>query len=378
MTNRERAVFWLFLGVFVVVALYSVKAILLPFVVAMVVAYFLDPAVDRLEDMGIVRWLGTTVMIVVFFAIMITLSFALVPVLYDQFFALIQKIPTYTKAFQEQVLPSLARTLNGLDASAVEQIKQNASNVSIQIIQFIGGVLANVWDSGIAVLNLLSLLFITPIVLFYLLRDWDLMVAKVNGWLPKQHADVIRQQFARINNTLSGYLRGQIHVCILLGIFYAVGLMLVGLEFGLVIGLMTGVLSFIPYVGLLFGMVLGLAVAFFQFGGMEGITQIGLVAAIFAIGQLIEGNFVTPKLVGGKVGLHPVWVMFALLAGGALMGFVGVLIAVPVAAVIGVLIRFSLEQYLASTLYTGGSSKAKTPKKRKAAKATSTKAKAKA
>ena len=200
-------------------------------------------------------------------------------------------------------------------------------------------------------LNLLSLLFITPIVTFYVLRDWDIMMEKISSWLPQKHRSVILEQFRLIDITLAGYIRGQTNVCLLLGTFYAIGLMLVGLDFGFVIGFMTGILSFIPYVGLLVGMSVGLCVAFVQFGGLEGIGSIGIVAAIFVVGQVIEGNFVSPKLVGDKVGLHPLWIMFGMLAGAALFGFVGVLISVPMTAVIGVLMRFMLSKYLNSSLY---------------------------
>src|SRR5690606_34210818 len=199
--------------------------------------------------------------------------------------------------------------------------------------------------------NLLALLFITPIVAFFLLRDWDDIVGRLDKWLPRPWAGVIREQAALIDETLAGFVRGQALVCLFLGTFYAVVLTVVGLDFGITIGLITGILSFIPYVGTTFGFVTSIAVAFAQFSEWLPIL---LVAGLFIAGQAIEGNFLTPKLVGDRVGLHPVWVIFALLAAGSLFGFVGVLLAIPVAAVIGVLARFVLGRYLTSRYYRGG------------------------
>ena len=203
-------------------------------------------------------------------------------------------------------------------------------------------------SSGVAFINIISLILITPIVAFYLLRDWDKVVAHIDALLPRKRAETIRQQLVIIDNTLAGFVRGQLNVCILLGIYYAIFLTILGLNFGFVIGLATGFLVIFPYVGLLVGMAAGITVAFFQFGEM---SQVLMVLGVFISGQVIEGNFVTPKLVGDKVGLHPVWIIFAMLAGGALFGFVGVLLAVPMAAVIGVLIRFGLGEYQKSSYF---------------------------
>jgi len=199
-----------------------------------------------------------------------------------------------------------------------------------------------------AVFNLVSLVVITPVVAFYLLRDWDRIVAKIDGWLPRAHAETIREQVGLVDETLAGFVRGQSTVCMLLAVFYAVGLSVLGLPFGAVVGLATGLLSFIPYVGMLSGFAVGLGLAIANFSDP---VDIGLVVAVFLVGQVVEGNFLTPKLVGDRVNLHAVWIIFALLAGGALFGFVGILLAVPVAAVIGVLVRFALGRYLQSQLY---------------------------
>jgi predicted PurR-regulated permease PerM len=201
-------------------------------------------------------------------------------------------------------------------------------------------------------LNIVSLLVITPVVSFYLLRDWNKLVDTVDSWLPRDHRDTIRGLLQDINHSIAGFLRGQMSVCALLGLFYGLGLAVLGLEGGLVVGLVAGLISFIPYVGSITGFIASIILAAVQFGPTAWL-MLGLTAGLFALGQFIEGNFLTPKLVGSRVGLHPVWVIFALLAGGSLFGFVGVMVAVPMAAAIGVLIRFALAQYLASALFKG-------------------------
>ena len=211
-----------------------------------------------------------------------------------------------------------------------------------------------IWESGLALLNLLSLVFITPIVAFYLLRDWDRIIERVKNWLPRAYADDILEQARQIDETLAGFVRGQGLVCLILAVYYSVILSVVGLEFGLIVGIGAGLISFVPFVGAISGFVAGLGLAVFQF---DSWAWVGVVAAIFVVGQVLEGNVLTPKLVGERVGLHPVWVIFGALAGGALFGFVGVLIAVPVTAVVGVLMRYALGQYLDSRLYHGPSTK---------------------
>jgi predicted PurR-regulated permease PerM len=196
----------------------------------------------------------------------------------------------------------------------------------------------------------LSLIIITPIVAFYLLRDWDAITAKVDSWLPRQNAPTIREQFLAIDGTIAGFVRGQSTVCLVLAALYGISLTVIGLKSGLMVGIGAGLISFVPYLGAAMGMVIGVGIAIVQFPEW---TTIAIVGGVFLFGQTLESYVLTPRLVGDRVGLHPVWIIFALLAGGAVMGFTGVLIAVPAAAVIGVLIRFSLTRYMASDLYSG-------------------------
>lgn len=214
------------------------------------------------------------------------------------------------------------------------------------------GFLRGLWSGGQAIISVFALLVVTPVVAFYLLVDWDHMVVTVDQWLPRQHRDTIRMLAREINRAIAGFIRGQATVCLVLGTFYAVGLSLIGLNFGALIGMFAGLLSFVPYVGSLAGLVLSVGVAVVQF--WPDWTWIGATLGLFITGQFIEGNILSPKLVGASVGLHPVWLMFALFAFGALLGFVGLLLAVPLAAIAGVLGRFALRRYLASALYHDG------------------------
>lgn len=349
MVVRDSILFWL-LGVILALAfLVAIKSVLLPFVVAIIAAYFLDPAADRLEDAGFSRTWATVTITALFFLIVAGVLVFLGPALLDQLRSFISKLPEYVAYINKNVIPSVAHLADSVDPKALASAREAVSNVSGYIVTFLGKLLQNIWQSGVAVVNLLSLIFITPVVTFYILRDWDRLVAKINGLMPPAYAFIIREQFKEIDRTLSGYIRGQTHVCLILGAFYAIGLSIAGLEFGLFIGMATGILTFIPYVGMLFGFSTAMIVAFFQYSGDA--SSMAIIAAIFIVGQAIEGNFITPKLVGDKVGLHPVWIIFGMLAGGALFGFTGILLAVPVTAVIGVLVRFAIVRYMHSDLY---------------------------
>jgi predicted PurR-regulated permease PerM len=230
-------------------------------------------------------------------------------------------------------------------------IQENVGTLVKQGASWIGTVLSGVWASGQALLSILSLLVITPVVAFYLLLDWDRMVAKVDNLLPRDHRDAIHGILVDIDTAVAGFVRGQGTLCLVLGLFYGISLTLAGLNFGLLIGLFAGFISFIPYVGSITGLILSVGVALVQF--WPDWIPVAIVAGIFFAGQFLEGNILQPKLVGERVGLHPVWVMFALFAFGALFGFTGLLVAVPAAAAIGVVVRFALARYKDSELYNG-------------------------
>lgn len=320
----------------------------------MAIAYFLDPVADRLEKWGLSRLMATVVVTAGIVAALVAALLLLVPLLQAQVVSFLARLPGYIDMLRNAAEPVIAMAMERLPPDQVETLREQASGFIGSALTFIGSVLKGVLSGGFALLNLLSLVFITPVVAFYQLRDWDRMVAKVDSWLPRDHAETIRAQCRAIDKTLAGFLRGQASVCLVLGAFYAAGLTIVGLDLGLLVGLGAGIISFIPYLGTISGFVVGIGLALAQF---DTYTPVALVAGVFIVGQFLEGNFLTPKLVGDRIGLHPVWVIFALLAGGALFGFVGILLAVPVAAVIGVLARFFLGQYLGSPYFHGGDHK---------------------
>ena len=350
MTAARQTLFWLGGFALFLAAVYLFRGILLPFVVGMAVAYFLDPAADRLERWGLSRWLAATAVLALFFLAGAALVVVLAPLIRVQLVELVEAIPALVAWLRDKVLPLVEGLYARIPAAQLEDLRAAAGGFAGDVIARLGGVAGSLWSGGVALVNLLSLVIVTPIVAFYLVRDWDRLVARIDGWLPKAHAAVIREQVRRIDATLAGFVRGTAMVCLILAFFYAAALTLIGLKSGLVVGIGAGLISFVPFVGAFTGFIVATGLALFQFSDW---VPVALVAGTFVVGQGLEGNLLTPKLVGDRIGLHPVWVIFALFAGGALFGFTGVLLAIPVAASIGVLGRFALGRYLESPLYLG-------------------------
>ena len=333
------------LAVFVLI-MWFLSDVIMPFVAGAAIAYFLDPVADRLEKLGCTR--GTATLIITVFGLVgfVALALVLLPVFISQLSDLIAAVPAYStqiQTFLQEKIPSLAEP-----DSAVRQTLNDIGAA----LKAKSGVLANtVITSAFSVIDTIIFIVVVPVVAFYLLLDWDRIIGVINGWLPLDHAETIRDLGREVDVVLAGFVRGQITVSAILGSFYSVSLVLVGLQFGLVVGLIAGLISFIPYVGAVIGGALAIGLALFQFWDQP--WWIGVVAGVFVVGQMVEGNYLTPKLVGGSVGLHPVWLMFALSVFGSLFGFAGMLVAVPLAATIGVFSRFGIQQYLAGRLYTG-------------------------
>ncbi len=347
--KNYRWAFWGITALLFFAFIFAIKAVLLPFVVGMMVAYFLDPAADWLESKGFSRTLSTAFITVIFFVVICILSFVLLPIIFNQLSELISALPSYFAELQHKYSPILQSYIDRLGENGSQKAEDFVETMATDFSGVAIGFLSGILKSSMALFNLLMLIFITPVVAFYLLHDWDVMIEKANKLLPKKHAEVIRQQFKIIDNTLSGFVRGQINVCLLLGSFYAIALSIAGLKFSIILGFAAGLLIIIPYVGTIISGISSVAIAYIQWGG--DLKQVAIILAIFIVGQVVEGNFITPKLVGKKVGLHPVWIIFGMMAGGSLFGFVGILLSVPVTAVIGVLVRFSIDQYMASEMY---------------------------
>ena len=343
---RQQAIYWGLAAFVFFLTLWLLGNVMLPFVAGGAIAYFLDPLADRLERAGLGRVAATAFISVMALLLTILLILAVIPTLVNQLTALINSAPEIARrlqAFLTDRFPELT--------DATSTIRQTLARIGTAVQERGGALVATVIGSALGVINAIVFLVVVPVVAFYLLLDWDRIVARIDALLPLDHAPAIRNLAREADRVLAAFVRGQLSVCLVLGSYYALALMLAGLQFGLVVGAIAGAITFIPYVGALIGGALAIGLALFQFWGDW--LSIGLVAAIFAMGQFLEGNVITPKLVGNSVGLHPVWLLFALSAFGAMFGFLGLLVAVPVAAVIGVLIRFAIEKYKESLLFKG-------------------------
>ena len=348
---RRQIRFWLIAAAIFIAFVWVFSEILLPFVAGMVLAYFLDPVADRLQRAGLSRFMATNVILVAFVLVFALALIIVVPLLATQLTDLIGRVPEYLGSLQALITSLDPQWIEDRFGVKADDLREGLSTLLNSSVGFFTTIMQSLWDSGVALFNIAGLFVVTPVVAFYMLLDWDRMVAKIDSWVPRDYVTTVRELSVQINAATAGFVRGQGTLCLVLGILYAVGLTVVGLNFGILIGLFAGLISFIPYVGSLVGLVLSVGVAFVQF--WPDWTMVAVVAGIFFLGQFIEGNILQPRLVGKSVGLHPVWLMFALFAFGAIFGFVGLLIAVPAAAAVAVLVRFAIERYLESPLYTG-------------------------
>ena len=343
---KDQAKYWGIAITVIIVLLWQLGDVILPFVLGGAIAYCLDPIADRLERLGLSRVAAVAVITLVATLTFILLFLLVIPALVQQTAQLIETAPDVFNRLQKALTTRFPELMD-----ETSTIRQQLIAIG-ETIQSKGGELVNgVLSSALGLINMLIFLVVVPVVAFYLLLDWDNMTAKIDEMLPRDHLPVVRRLASQVDKTLASFIRGQGTVCLILGTYYAISLMLAGLNFGLVVGFIAGLVSFIPYIGALVGGVLAIGLALFQFWGDW--VSIGIVGGIFMVGQFLEGNILTPKLVGNSVGLHPVWLLFALSVFGSLFGFVGMLVAVPVAAMIGVFARYGIEQYKDSLLYRG-------------------------
>ena len=351
MTLQKQVLIWAISLGLLIFGLWVFSPILLPFIAGLVLAYFLDPVADALQRLGLSRLAAALFIVILAILILVLGLVILAPMLSDQLAKFAGDLPGIIQSLTQRFDEVAPQWMKDMLAKSGADVQGSVTQFAGKAADWILSVLKTLLSGGMALVNLVSLLVVTPIVTFYLLVDWDDMIATVDSWVPREHVETVRALGRDINTAMAGFIRGQGTVCMLLGIFYAVALSLAGLKFGLAIGLLAGALTFIPYAGALIGGVLAIGVALVQF--WPEFWSIALVAGIFGAGQFLEGNFLSPKLVGKSVGLHPVWLMFSLFAFGYAFGFVGLLLAVPLAAAAGVLVRFGLMQYLGSRLYLG-------------------------
>lgn len=352
MKFRQQPVFWVGATIVLFVFLYSLWSVALPFLAALVIAYLLNPLVERLHKLGMGRLAATLFIVACFIVVLAFLLLLGIPAIAHQIAALVARLPDDMARLQAFVNEYMGPFLDRLGSSdLLPQVQKYMGDIVGQTVSWLAKFLPSLVSGGQAIVSFVSLVIITPVVVFYLLLDWRLLVGWINTHLPVNYRDTVWTLGREISVAIDGFLRGQLLVCICLGCMYAFGLWLIGLNSGITIGLIAGMISFIPYVGSLTGLVLAVGVAVAQF--WPEWTMIVATFAVFMVGQFIEGNILSPKLVGASIGVHPVWLMFALFVFGSLFGFGGLLIAAPMAGVLSVLARFAMQQYRNSVFYLG-------------------------
>ncbi|MBP5352631.1 MAG: AI-2E family transporter [Alphaproteobacteria bacterium] len=348
-TNTQR--YLLILGFLVLLGatVYLLRSVILPFAVGIVAAYFLNPLTQWLiKRCKMSHSLAAIIVLAVFLLILLPLLVFLGSIAVVQIGAFMAHFPQYISTFGHKLVDLLENVKAHLPVLASVDFKELWQDNWAESLKPALKLLRKLVSNGFAFINILSLLLISPVVAFYMLRDWTVFTDGIFDLVPKKHQKTFREGAATVSRIISGYLRGQMTVCVALGCFYSLGLWLVGLDLGVLVGFLAGIISFIPYVGSITGFLIAMVLAVTQCGTLAFILE---VVAVFVIGQFLEGNVLTPKLVGENLGLHPVWVMFALLAGGALMGLLGMIIAVPMAAIIGVALKYAVKHYKKSQIY---------------------------
>lgn len=352
MSLRNQLLIWAGFFLVTILVLWVFRSILLPFVLGLAIAYLLNPLVNILQRIHIPRAWGSAIVLLALVTLITSLFLILVPPMLQQAAGLASQLPGYVGDLQNLVKDLAPQLAEYLGPERTAQLEASLADILGRGVEFVGVLAANLAQSGITFLNTLAILFITPVVAFYLLVDWEGMVRKVDDLLPRAHAEEIRGVLRDIDRSMAGVIRGQGSVILVLCIYYSTSLWLVGLNFGLAIGVIGGLLSFIPYVGFIVGFALSMTIAAVQFLPGEWV-RFAIVLTIYVVGQFLEGNILYPKLVGQSININPVWLMFALFAFALLFGFVGLLLAVPLSAIAGVLTRYAIHKYQASSLYLG-------------------------
>jgi len=345
---NTKLILWLLIFTVFSLFLYEVHTILVPFIVSIITAYALNPLTCKLEKIGVRRIYTVTIMVGIFFTIMILAIVKLMPAFFNQVQEFIDDVPKYQQYVVDNLVTKINIFFSNIDLKITNKINEQLVHFSDKFFEYVASVISNIISSSMAILNIVGLVLFTPILVFYLLRDWPIFIKNTHKLIPKGHKKIILSELKEIDKVLSEYVSGQIIVCLLLSLFYSVSLSIVGLKNALLVGIISGILTIIPYVGLIIGGAICAINALIQFSSLE-YTYITL--GIFLLGHLIESYMITPKLVGDRVGLHPVWIIFAIMAGGALFGFWGMFFAIPLGAIVGVVMRGLIKNYLGSQLY---------------------------
>lgn len=346
---NNKFVFWLVCCSIIGITLYLVSTTLAPFIISFIFAYLFQPLIDNnCKRFGLPRSVVSFAVFILFISAFILMLILIIPIMYEQIEIFIQKIPYYKDNFTEAI-SGLTERLNNVDPRVGDKITESLENFINGIFAVIASLANHLWDYTMATINFLTIIVLVPVILYYFLRDWPLMVSSINSVLPMKEKNKVREIFISINQLLSAYIRGQLNICILLSIYYSICLSLVGLDLALLLGILSGFSIIIPFVGAIISFLLIAITSYFTFGLSIKLLYIFI---IFVIAHVMEGYILTPRIIGKQIGLHPVWIIFAVFAGGGLFGFVGILFAVPVAGIIKVLVTHLLKYYKSSKIYT--------------------------
>lgn len=348
MTLNNKYLFWIVLAVISIFFLVSVKEVLSPFIISILIAYLLDPMTNKLESYGVKRYLTVLIIVTLFFLLLFVSIYKVAPLLLDQIQQFIHNIPEY-ESFVINNFSDIRKMFPNLNDKIALKINEQFSALTNQTFQYATLVIKGVFNSSIAILNIFALIFFTPILVFYILRDWPSLESNLKKLAPVKYKAILFEQLKQIDLVVSSYIRGQLIICFFLSLFYAIALSAAGLKYHLLIAVISGIITIIPFFGIIVGAIICLIVSYLQSSSVE---YTSLILGIFTFGHIVEAYIVFPKLIGDKVGLHPVWVLFALLAGGALFGFWGLFFAVPIAAIIGIVFKSVISVYYSSKIYT--------------------------
>ncbi|MEQ1717019.1 MAG: AI-2E family transporter [Hyphomicrobium sp.] len=351
MQLERHGLFWLAIAIAFLLALRLLSPVLLPFVAGLTIAYFLNPIVDRLSNAGLPRVLSTVLLLLLATAAVVAAIVLLAPPAVEQARGLVSAMPGEAERLKTLLEQTARAQLGDRFPEAQAAVNRAIAGMTDALPALVTTALQSIWSSGTAAFNFLSLMLVTPLVAFYALLDWPKIVAKVDSWLPRSNAGQIRGIAHAIDDRVSAFIRGQGVVCLVLAAFYALALSALGLRYGLLVGLLTGIFSFVPFAGWAMGLIVALGLAVVQY--WPEVMPILMVGGVFLAGQALDAALLSPQIVGSKIGLHPVWLIFSLLVFSYLFGFLGLLVAVPVAAAIGVLVRFALDTYMKSSVYHG-------------------------
>ncbi|MGE0629017.1 MAG: AI-2E family transporter [Hyphomicrobiaceae bacterium] len=351
MPHDKQVLFWLAALILFALAVLVLKDVLLPFVAGLVLAYALNPLTEWLVRAQLPRTIASAVVVLGVVLTFVLITVFLLPLLLDQLSQMLQSLPRQAERLADVVEGMAKDRLGPRFASFVGKLERALSELSVGWTSIVGTLASSAWTQGMAIVNIISLMLITPVVVFYLLVDWHPMLKKIDSWMPVAQAPTIRRLAGEIDQAVSSFIRGQGLVCLILGVIYAGGLSLAGLSYGLLIGIATGIASFVPFAGWILGLIVSVLVALVQ--SWPDMALLYKVLGVFAFAVALDAALLSPTIVGSRVGLHPVWLIFSLFVFSYLFGFVGVLVAVPLGAAIAVLVRFALQVYLASEFYRG-------------------------